>query len=317
MKPFDKNSKILRTCLGYNRVCWASKSSTSDKFCSSCDKEKSLHEIKILVNNIINDREKLEPNIYPLFRKAIQYDGTVIDTQIVKMIHKKEFRRFYNWLEQDNIYNIILLRYRNHTGGELCKLYKMRLQRNRDYEVKGYHIGELLPQNCIGCMGNCIAWGKRNGLAIEARKWFLSTVPDKFVVSAHRYYKDHRDEYFEVMNKVLYKILDYSYALYLNIVPRVGDRDILRRLEYHPQTFRTEDFRVLREKLREWISEYKEELIAKSWHPSRMQEWCLDQEDQAEIGYTNSLDMNINNRNTTRSRIGNRGSCWNIDWSAR
>jgi hypothetical protein len=155
-------------------------------------------------------------------------------------------------------------------------------------------------------MGNALAWGRRNGntISAEARVWFLRTIPDHFVACSKKYYKEYRDEYSKVFTDMIYKVIDYSYALYLNLVPRIGDRELVKQLEYHPHTFRTESKEVLQRKLREWIGEYKEELIAKSWHTSRFMTWCLDDEEKGEFQ---------SDCNGDRIIIGERAA-WNIPW---
>ncbi len=270
-----RKDKEMGGCEGYKRTCWMSKSSKSDRYCSSCNKQKFLDRLEQV--------DRLDVNVYPLIRTCIQYDSKVIETFLPKMLkeNKKHFKDFFNYFEKTNAINIFTLRVRNHVGGELCQVYEWVLREKR---VRG----EWFPERCLYCQGNSFVWG-RGEIRSKARRVFVSEMPDFFVRNAMIYCKDRPDDYERVMKRILYQILDNSYALYALIEPRIGNRELCKQMEYHPNILRMRleqegnPLTQIRGILREWIGMYKEELIAKTWHPTRLMTWCLDEEEKREL----------------------------------
>jgi hypothetical protein len=231
----------------------------------------------------LDNVEVLDINVYPLVRTCIQYDPKTADTFLPKMLKedRNRFRQFFEYLEKSKAIHILSLRFRNHVGGRLCQVYEWALREKRVQ-------WEWFPERCLYCQGNSLVWG-RGEVRRKARRVFVSEMPDFFVRNATIFSKECPNEYERVMKRVIYQILDNSYALYAVIEPRIGNRELCKLMEYHPQILRMRleqegnPIAQIREIVREWIGVYKEELIAKTWHPNRLMTWCLDEEEKKDF----------------------------------
>lgn len=274
----EKGTRGPQSCSGFKKICWLKKSK-GNQYCSTCDKEYMLDTLDILKKQ----KSPLTQDKYPLIRKAIQYDPKQFDTFVSSLLSKKtnDMRNIFYYFYWGQSRHILQQRFKTHVGGDACKIFKWVL---RDRNAFAY-VDEWYPESCLRCQGNLYVW--TNLSREKCRQSFVDTVPDRFVHNARKYANLQPDDYVNMMNSLVYKIIDYSYSMYLVLKPRIGDTELCKKFEYHPHVITTlvlhNNFENVKPFLREWIELYKEELIAKTWHPNRFMEWCLDEEEKRDF----------------------------------
>lgn len=260
----------MPNCKGYGHSCWIEKSIKSKHYCDSCEKEKLLDEF--------NTFESFDSSSIPLLRKFFEMDSTLIDAYLPDVYEKskrEDWEQIYRSLFEKTLQNKLAIRIRSHIGGEFCKIVKWMI-RNKKLD------NSWISQNCVICQSNYLAWG-HGEVRKKARSFFIQTIPDFFTLASSRLYRKYPLEYATHMKEIVNKVLDFSHLLYVLLKPRIIHKEILGDIEEHPIFYSQLPFTQLKSIIYKKTNIYKEELIQKTWEPSRLINWCLDHEESREL----------------------------------
>lgn len=244
---------------------------------------------------LLNDLDFLNELLHPAREQALLH---LLSALFYK--NKIQFKRVVEKLKEKTVFSILLTkRVQTHTPGPRCKMYQQFLKDSDCYK------GQSLPWNCW----SCVTWSlkQKNSSFLEIfTKWFLFHLQRltfevftnngprvflDFMVTLHLLQKDH----------ILRLFLDHCF----HILPLEEFKSLLlfflqepcmlfvfyenRQSDYLPLPLRDEIVvREFRQRIKEFIKQktdtYKEELIMRTWHPSRLFPWCLDIVELEEFG---------------------------------
>lgn len=163
-------------------------------------------------------------------------------------------------------------RVRNHTRTPLCAVYAWMLR-------QGLFPDVVLPQRCLSCLSHTVRYGCREGQQL-IRRMIIYHMELPHLVRATLNMLEGRQRILEFQTALIER--EYPARMLDSFAGFCGQENqefLAQERASHPLAWQWNA--QVRERLRERMALWKEELIAKSWHPSRMQHWCLDLTEQA------------------------------------
>ena len=264
----------MRTpCIGYKKPCWIP--ATSNFLCATCRLLKERAEASEFIKRIPQQSHEEIMAAFPLLHRNIPFD------QLMPALFKRSPNLLATLLKRNDMKASLLFHICYHTRiSESCNIYGWML-RNNIYE------DSIIPEKCFRCLSHTITnnncWQYRN----IVNKLWIDTRPLEVILST-TIPRDGLDDVY----KVIYSLIESSNNLYnynclksftiiaMNSVKIKSLEDMHRftaGVYKHPLLFKFPESRKI---IKDTIDPWKEELIAKSWHPSRFQEWCIDVEEQ-------------------------------------
>ena len=209
----------------------------------------------------------------------------ILDT-LISAIYKRSHTLLQNLLKKYSRMNTnLILRICDHSNTDICPVF-MWMIRNNFYEY------EFTPKNCTTCLAHLISYGNFLPMTFLHQKNMLDnckrlinkrpnmddsyTIIQSFAESTNFAIGDKKlGEFIEDVMKILKKS-DYDYTN--------EQLDAFKERVYqHPLLLSTKPLSKSMNFLEARCSIWKEELMAKAWHPSRFQGWCIDLESIREI----------------------------------
>jgi hypothetical protein len=184
----------------------------------------------------------------------------------------------------------LLLRFRSHQHNCFCAVVGYLIR-------NGYYSENIIPVRCITCAGHLIAKSNDPSFpladSISLRTYLGAACQQNLRLLTEtnlNWYPIVRDFWNtlrEVRNMMIRQEATYIEAFCVATIRRNHQNQLQAFTE---DTLHRHPFNISfqRPAIRQWIRQrmapWKEEIIAKGWHPSRMQHWCLDIEEQKDMG---------------------------------
>jgi hypothetical protein len=253
-------------------------------FCASCEKEKNKDEfqefmnlIPLLSNEVILEKLKT-PAIYMSLRDSFQ--TAPFDSFLNAIFQKSKalVRPVIDYINSTPLKATLLLRVRNHTRSSLCSVYGYMLR-------NGLFEDNILPGNCMKCCGHLVLYGMEGRhdrhLALTTLMWDTNLFGNLIRSTMGMPEAENRLCFF-------YRALAYREEDTLMIALRGAlENTRARNAIQHYASLQPATWTwglPVQNALRRRIQSYKEELMAKAWHPSRMPYWCLDEDEKKCFG---------------------------------
>lgn len=236
---------------------------------------------------ILNDRSFVLACLHPARQQAL-----IATLTHLFQTDKQVYQTFLSKLQAISEFSLVLSkRFDGHSAGPRCSLYQNLLTQ------KVFSS----PSICKSCW-KCITWCIQTNTCME-------TFPLQFLerlrtLSAQVYLRDSPNIYFLCLEALHLKGKDHYCRLFLDHLTRIVSLE--QRQEFaiqllckepflqtvflgtlsdlFPQSFLTESFlRHLKQQVyraqKNRCDQYKEELMMRTWHPSRLFSWCFDLEE--------------------------------------
>jgi len=286
---------IMPPCNAYKKErCWL-QATAPELYCATCLEKKKQDELSAFIKSIptIPDSEIISILISRSIRKSLETytEKSTIDACLFALLKRPYILKEYLGKLTPLLHSILLHRIHNHVRTDLCQVYHWML-RNSLYE------DSFLPRNCLKCFAHTIRYGIadnqwryyeikrfiRYGSNGEFNKMItnsLLSVPagiDRVIMVADALTESTlpQDIFATYVDSVLAILTRPNLSHYFN-----GD-DIIKfntKISTHPFTL-VRNLSQMQGMLykKECIGKlhFKEELIAKTWHPCRFLHWCLD-----------------------------------------
>jgi hypothetical protein len=238
-------------CKAYQKPsCWLPRHPGSD-LCATCASAKNRDDFRLFLLAIPNLPEE-DILAFTNFKKTLgEATYAPLDDFLAAVYRRSKtlMKKVIQQIRSTSLHPTLLLRIRNHTRTHLCSTYGWMLR-------EGLFDDMILPQKCLTCLAHTVLYGGDEKKRILQRMLAFQTEFPGVLRATHE------------MLEGRVRILQFQQALV--------DRDYPPRLiDSFIQMSSVPLIQLPR------LMPWKEELIAKSWHPSRMQHWCLDLEEQA------------------------------------
>lgn len=248
---------------------------------------------------MLNDTDFLNELLHPAREQAL------LNLLSALFLHNKiQFHRVLSKLKQYTVFPILLTkRIHNHAPGIRCSMYREFLKDSSLYKAQSH---------CSQCW-SCITWGLKRGppyLYDIFAKSFLYNLPRftldvyrtngsrvfvDFMITLQLLGKDHivrifLDHCFHVFPLEDFKSLFMLFMKEPLMLPVFFEK---KQDDFLPLPLRDEVVRnEFRNEIKQWIKQktdlYKEELVMRTWHPSRLFPWCLDIVELEEFGVSST-----------------------------
>lgn len=272
-------------CKGYKvAACWRCAIDEATKLCPSCQKQKNKDEFKEFLTHIplFTDEMILErlrsSAIYLNLRDTYQTGS--MDDFLLAVFNKSRrlLHRVLDFINSTPLKATLLLRVRNHTRTYLCRVYGYML-RNHLFD------DNIIPGNCLQCCGHLVLYGMEGRhdrhLALTSLMWepnlFQNLIRSTLLMPEAEWRLAH-----------FYRALAYreEHTLMIAFEGALQNTRVRNAIQHYaslqPATWLwglpAQNF------VKRRIQPYLEELMAKSWHTSRMPYWCLDEEEKKCFG---------------------------------
>lgn len=298
------------------RDCWLP-ASTSSSFhlCRRCHFHYITNVLDVLTQDywqgtlhpqeelLLNNTEFLNELLHPAREQAL------LNLLSALFIHNKiQFHRILEKLKKHTVFPILLTkRIQSHPPGLRCGMYREFLKDKELYKGQTH---------CLQCW-SCVTWGLKRGPSyltdifqksfLQCLPWLTLDIYNKngsrvfvdFMITLTLLGKDHivrlfLDHCFHAFPLEEFKSL---LLLFFKETPMLFVFFENKQNDYLPLPLRDEavvlDFR---RQIKQWIKQktdlYKEELVMRTWHPSRLFPWCLDIVELEEFGVS-SVDRSL------------------------
>ena len=278
-------------CLGYERpICWRSLSSRNSvsKYCATCQAIYDKDLVIQLTSHIKKGKElDVLTALIGVSDTLARFTQTPILDNLLVAIYRRNtllLAKCITYITQNSKLNPALqIRITNHTDS-LCPVYS--------WIVRNGITNITTPASCLKCLASDILYGNSSTHMFTNLDFILPTdilprLIDKtmkledndvrvrrFVISA-----------FESGNSGFNRLITYLGRKYpgnsiIQGYIELHPFNIAKFMElYHSNTELDDLKKLIYSYLKVRTDLFKEELIAKTWHPSRLFSWCLDIED--------------------------------------
>jgi hypothetical protein len=261
----------MPNCKAYNKPsCWLPRLPTGE-LCATCNAAKCRDEFREFTSKIL---EKSDGEIYEFYQIHKKFLSSPTHSPLDTFLHSVWLRsptmceRIVRDIKTGPVNPVLLLRVRNHARTSLCQVYSWALR-------KGLFDDLILPDRCLTCLAHTVRYGcdEKNRTIGRMITWRTGELPALLRNTRQMLEGEAR-------------LLDFQNALIeRGYPPRMLDMFVSlsgRQMPDHPLRFQWNP--QLRRTLENRVAPWREEFVAKSWHPSRMQHWCLDLDDQTVWG---------------------------------
>lgn len=254
-------------CKAYQKPsCWLPRKPGTD-LCATCCASRQRNEFRTFLSILPTQSEE---DIYSFYTTHTDILSSPINSPLdtfLSAVHRKSpqlLERILRDIRTGPLNPTLLLRVRNHTRSSMCSVYSWILR-------KGLFTDMILPQRCLKCLAHTVWYGCDEKRRLVNRM-IVFQVELPGLVRSTLQMLEGRDRVLDFQNALIER--GFAQRTIHAYVTMCGQEVPTR----HPLTFewRPQTKQILQERIAPW----KEELIAKSWHPCRMQHWCLDLTEQ-------------------------------------
>jgi hypothetical protein len=205
----------------------------------------------------------------------------------------------------------LLLRVRNHTDNTICHVV--------DWMLKSNLFNENIIPSCIRCIAHTLRNADKNEQVYHHIYRVLREHSQRNIVTqALTLITKNNKEHYNNCLYLAYAMLEsqnniVKNSLFSILMSAPFQSEIMQEfsteLYKHPFLFIWTDpsrIKYLKNLLRERVYIWKEEFVAKAWHPSRFLEWCVDPVEAAEWGYPDP--------DVPRVPLTSKRAEWDIAW---
>ena len=304
-------------CKGYKKeTCWLN-ALPNETICSTCQSEKWRDTLKSFIKTVEYIPLK---DIYPVFiSEDIQsalHSPSVPNSNLdgllraIYNVSKEECKKCINFINASPfLKSMLLLRIKNHTDKLLCPVICWAMRSNI--------FNESIIPSCIYCMANTLRNADSKDQMNHPIYRILRDNNEQNIItrSISLIRNDNADHYYNCLY-LAHAIIESSNNIVKNTlfsilmsIPLTSERirEFTTEIYMHPFLFQWTDaerIRYIKNLLKRRTSQWKEEFIAKSWHPSRFIAWCIDSEEATEWGAVQSNEPRISQKRAT----------WDIAW---
>lgn len=289
----------MPSCQGYNRKCWLSVSAEdpAQQYCSACLRASDADFLNNTLQSITfpghqDVDESLLANLRsrPGLRAQRQIRAGAIPKCLNALFHKTNrstFERYIRFVTSiPELQSMMFHSIHTHSRGTPCKAYLWMI-------LHGYADMLPLPEGCAECLVNAATY--MHYLPTAARDYIqLYLVSHRCTTMLGTCLRYHPDA-FEILARlranvsIHREIPNYKEQFFQNIFIMAGrttaDFQTWWSSVSHPllllptQRIRPVDKAFIKARL----APYHEELVMRTWHPSRLRNWCLDLEEISEL----------------------------------
>jgi hypothetical protein len=248
---------------------------------------------------LLNDTEFLQELLHPAREQALLNLLSALFQE-----NKIQFKRVVEKLKEKTVFSILLTkRIQTHVPGPRCKMYQQFLDDPQAFQ------GQTLCWNCWSCVTWCLK-RKHPYLLDIFLKSFLSQLQkltfEVYTNNGPRTFVDFLVTLFLLeKNHIVRIFIDHCFHRF----PLEDFKSLLHfffqepcmlfvfyqnlQADYLPLPFRDEivvkEFRKsIKDAIKKKTDTYKEELVMRTWHPSRLFPWCLDIQELEEFGISSA-----------------------------
>lgn len=256
---------------------------------------------------LLNDAEFLQELLHPAREQALLNLLSTLYTD-----NKIQFQHLVRKLKTRTVFSILLTkRVQTHLPGPRCKMYHEFLKE------KDIYTSNDLCWNCWSCIAWCLKLREKNLLEKFRKSYvsqlhrltleiYLNTGSRVFLdclVTLHLQGSDHLVRIF--IDHILHRFpLDIVRGILLLFFQQTAMVDIFfwnKQNDFLPLPFRDtsivqEFYTHVKQSIKQKTNVFKEELIMRTWHPSRLFPWCLDIVELEDFGIS-SRDRCLGNYN--------------------
>ncbi len=300
----------IPNCRAYKKsYCWLPRKRDSE-FCATCAQVKQRDDLRRIIEDLPQSSLTAD-QIFAVLTKpetalGIQLvpNGSTLDQLLYSLWVRGSqgrdlLRRYIEHMNRTPLRASLLLRVRNHSRTNLCPIYRWILR-------TGLFQDSLLPMCCLKCLGATALYGcgpAHPERSFELRRWISG--PNTPLTQLLRQTLTLSDSLERLVGFVM-DLLDSSdpaleqlWQLVLQMIrqlvreARLPFAERLQEMVWqHPgclavafrpdriQTYGAAAKRTAEARLAPW----HEELVAKSWHPSRFQHWVWDEQERQDYG---------------------------------
>jgi hypothetical protein len=294
------------------RECWLPASpSSSFQMCRRCHFYKITEILDCLTNDykqgsqhpsqelFLNDLEFLQELLHPAREQALlNLLATLYNDNKIQFFH------LIRKLKRKTVFSILLTkRVQTHVPGPRCKMYREVL---KDKDL--YNSNDLC-WNCWSCISWCLKL-KDGELLQKFKKSYLSQLHrltfDIYVntgsrvfldclVTFHLQGSDHLIRIFfdHIFHRFPLDVVKGILLLFFQEIPMLDIFFHNKQNEFLPLPLRDESvvtnmYKEIKRSIKEKTNLFKEELVMRTWHPSRLFPWCLDIQELEEFGVSSA-----------------------------
>ena len=315
-------------CRAYKKTyCWLPRKRDSD-FCATCAQVKQRDDIKHVIEDLPTSSLTAEQIFSILVKPDICFgiqaapQSSTMDQLLYSLWVRGRpayplLHRYIKHIQTTPVKASLLLRVRNHTRTNLCSVYRWMLR-------KGLFPDTVLPQGCLKCLGSTAIYARDECRVAEIRRWiFHPNTPLTPLLRQTLTLTDGLERLVTFIHDLLDSPSDQISSAWLLAqrsilsILREGHPALLDRfrsgVQKHPALL-AEAFQSIeaygkdaKQTIKDRLALIEEELIAKSWHPSRFQHWCWDEVERLEYG--------VQEIGLPPPLRRGEGADWNIRWS--
>ena len=237
-------------CSSYKiRACWRPVTKGTD-YCSTCTLTKISDELERLSITPLTQIQE----VCPYFLKAIKSRNELLDMLLRKMyVFNKPL--LLQFMKLPFIHDVFMTRLHIHTESFTCSTYGYLLR-------AGAVEDSICPVKCPRCIYTALVYSSNSEIK--------TNIVDSLV---------HRDYIYWSINKSLHN-LPYSKHIYNGLVEAgyYGEAKKYKNDEIHPLEYGTLEMCCLAPLLKKRMSVLKDELLERSWHPTRVYHWVWNED---------------------------------------
>lgn len=258
----------MANCLAYKKPsCWLPRRQNSS-FCATCASVKERDELRAIIAAIPTLADETIYDYYIHTKHAFTpLTHSPLDT-FLSAVYQKSLpltRRILGDIRTSSLASTFFHRVRSHTRTSLCAVYAWMLR-------QGLFPDVVLPQRCLSCLSHTVRYSCRERQQL-IRRMIIYQIELPQLVRATLTMLEGRQRVLEFQTALIER--DYPARMLDSFAVICGGQEFLaEERARHPLAWQWSV--QVRATLRQRMAPWKEELIAKSWHPSRMQHWCLD-----------------------------------------
>ena len=282
---------VSKACNGWKTSCWLRP--INEALCPTCIFQRDKDMLYDFVTSIsIYSEEDIYDTISCgwVGNTLKLYNLEKYLEDILVEIYKKSkplLRRCIVLIHRTPLKTLLLHSIKNHTSRNICFVYGWML-RNALYE------DNVIPDTCMRCISYTISHNSNWHLREVQIKLWIDTEKLKDIIGSSILKWGIKD-----CCSIIYSLLESSNIIYktqcmntvmkciLDFLDKNSRYDLyifIREINKHPflieSLLKSNDINKYNYMLKNRINPWKEELIAKSWHPSRFQAYCLDLDEQ-------------------------------------
>lgn len=293
------------------RDCWLPANSSSFQLCRRCQFQKITTILDTLTQDywsgtlhpenemILNNTEILHELLHPAREQAFLNLLSALFKE-----NKIQFNRIVDKAKEETVFPILITkRIQAHTPGPRCQMYREFMKDSKIYKT---------PNHCWNCW-SCVVWSLKQDnqylLDMFTKSYlfhlhrltyevYLNNGPRvflDFMVTAHLLQKDHVVRLFidhcfhafplEDVKSLLLHFFQEPCMLFIFFQKLQND---YLPLPLREEVVVTDFFGRIKKSIKEKTNTFKEELMMRTWHPSRLFPWCLDIVELEEFGISST-----------------------------